>query len=43
MANDRKIKVNELDFLTIKENLKNYLSGLDEFSDFRLKLRPRLL
>jgi len=37
MANDRKIKVNELDFLTIKENLKNYLSGLDEFSDFNFE------
>ena len=37
MANDRKIKVNELDFLTIRENLKNYLSGLDEFSDFNFE------
>jgi len=37
MANDRKIEVNELDFLTIRENLKNYLSGLDEFSDFNFE------
>jgi hypothetical protein len=37
MAYNRKIKVNELDFLTIRENLKNYLSGLDEFTDFNFE------
>ena len=35
--NNRKIKVNELDFLTIRGNLKNYLSGLDEFTDFNFE------
>ena len=35
--NNRKIVVNSLDFFEIKNNLKTYLSGLDEFSDFNFE------
>jgi hypothetical protein len=34
---DNKIEINELDFLTIKNNLKTYLSGRSEFSDFNFE------
>ncbi|MBC8442908.1 MAG: hypothetical protein H8D80_01825 [Proteobacteria bacterium] len=34
---DNKIEINELDFLTIKDNLKSYLSGRSEFSDFNFE------
>ena len=35
--NDRKTEVNSLDFFGIKNNLKNYLSGLDQFTDFNFE------
>lgn len=35
--NNRKIEVNNLDFFEIKNNLKTYLSGLDQFSDFNFE------
>jgi len=37
MPNDNKIEINELDFLTIRTNLKSYLSGRSEFSDFNFE------
>jgi hypothetical protein len=37
MTNDRKTEVNSLDFFGIKDNLKSYLSGLDQFSDFNFE------
>ena len=37
MPNDNKIEISELDFLTIKANLKSYLSGRSEFSDFNFE------
>ena len=35
--NNRKTEVNSLDFFGIKDNLKSYLSGLDQFSDFNFE------
>ena len=37
MTNDRKTEINSLDFFGIKDNLKSYLTGLDEFSDFNFE------
>ena len=37
MTNYRKIQINDLDFFGIKDNLKTYLSGLDEFKDFNFE------
>ena len=38
MANiDAKLKVAELDFDTIKSNLKNYLKSQSEFSDYNFE------
>ena len=37
MSSNRKIKIDSLDFFGIKENLKDYLSGLDQFSDFNFE------
>jgi len=36
MANN-KLEINQLDFLTIRNNLKDYLSGRSEFSDFNFE------
>ena len=33
----KKIEINDLDFFGIKNNLKTYLSGLDEFKDFNFE------
>ena len=37
MTNNRKIEVSDLDFFGIKDNLKSYLSGLDNFNDFNFE------
>tara|TARA_R110000824_G_scaffold392175_2_gene590403 strand:- start:193 stop:2064 length:1872 start_codon:yes stop_codon:yes gene_type:complete len=37
MTNERKTEVNSLDFFGIKNNLKSYLNGLDQFSDFNFE------
>tara|TARA_R110000824_G_scaffold58888_9_gene158790 strand:+ start:15511 stop:17346 length:1836 start_codon:yes stop_codon:yes gene_type:complete len=37
MTNNRKIEVSDLDFFGIKDNLKSYLSGLDQFNDFNFE------
>ena len=34
MSNNRKIEINSLDFFGIRDNLKSYLSGLEQFTDF---------
>jgi len=37
MSSNRKIEIDSLDFFGIRNNLKNYLSGLDQFNDFNFE------
>ena len=34
MANNKRIRVNDLDFDSIKNNIKNFLAGQEQFQDY---------